>query len=449
MAILTYLKPLGQILHNAIKTLLLGIYTMTAIATQTQALPTHYTTKLDNGLLVVAIPMENDSNVVSTNVYYNVGSGDEIMGKSGIAHMLEHMNFKSTKNLSEGEFDKIVKEFGGVNNASTGFDYTKYYIKSSSKNMGKSMELFAELMQNLQLTDEEFQKERNVVAEERRWRTENSPMGYLYFKLFNALFDYQSYHWTPIGFMQDIQSWNIKDIQDFHSKFYTPSNAVLVIAGDVSKEQVFEDAKKHFASIKDSAVVEPPHMMEEMQKVQKDILLEKETQVQMLAIAFRGVKYDDKDQLALDLLGNILSNGKTSRLYETMVIQKKLVNKIYAYNMDLKYSGAFIVMAVCNPDIEASEVKKEILALLEEVKKEGVTQKELTKIKKNIKTDIVFSFTDSMSVSDLFGSYYSKGNIKPLMEYESDLEKVTKTDIKKVSQEYLNYPVSVILKNKI
>jgi predicted Zn-dependent peptidase len=214
------------------------------------ALPKYYEKTLKNGLKIVAIPMKNDTNVITTDIFYNVGSRDEIMGKSGIAHMLEHLNFKSTKNLKAGEFDEIVKGFGGVNNASTGFDYTHYYIKSSSKNLDKSLELYADLMENLTLKDKEFQPERDVVAEERRWRTDNNPMGYLYFKLFNNTFTYHPYHWTPIGFMSDIQNWTIEDIRSFHSKYYAPNNAVVIVAGDITKKEVFEAASKHFKDIK-------------------------------------------------------------------------------------------------------------------------------------------------------------------------------------------------------
>ena len=149
-------------------------------------LPKYYTQTLSNGLQVVAIPMHNGTGVVSTDVFYKVGSRNEVLGKTGIAHMLEHLNFKSTKKLAAGEFDVQVKKYGGVNNASTGFDQTHYFIRSSNRNVGRSMELFAELMKNLLLKDKEFQPERDVVAEERRWRTENNPIGYLYFRLFNT-----------------------------------------------------------------------------------------------------------------------------------------------------------------------------------------------------------------------------------------------------------------------
>jgi len=214
------------------------------------SLPKYYSKTLENGLQIVAIPMKNNSNVITTDIFYKVGSRNEVMGKSGIAHMLEHLNFKSTKNLEAGEFDKIVKSKGGVNNASTSFDYTHYFIKSSSKNLETSVELFAELMENLNLKDEEFQVERDVVAEERRVRTDNPPIGYLYFRLFNTHYVAHPYHWTPIGFMNDIQTWTIDDIKSFHEKYYQPNNAILIVTGDIDEKEVFKTAEAKFGKIK-------------------------------------------------------------------------------------------------------------------------------------------------------------------------------------------------------
>jgi len=139
-----------------------------------------YSHKLKNDLEVIAIPMNKGSGVITSNIYYKVGSRNETLGKTGIAHMLEHMNFKSTKNLKEGEFDKIVKSLGGVDNASTGFDYTHYFIQTSSNYLEKTFFLFSEVMANLKLDEEEFSRERKVVYEERLWRTDNNPRGYLF-----------------------------------------------------------------------------------------------------------------------------------------------------------------------------------------------------------------------------------------------------------------------------
>ena len=285
-------------------------------------LPKYHTKTLENGLQIVAIPMKNGSGVISTDVFYKVGSRDEKMGKSGIAHMLEHLNFKSTKNLEAGQFDEIVKGFGGVNNASTSFDYTHYYIKSASKNMDKSLELFADLMENLTLKDEEFQPERDVVAEERRWRTDNNPMGYLQFRLFNNAYIYHPYHWTPIGFMNDIQNWSIEDIKDFHSTYYQPKNAIVVVAGDISQDEVFTLVEKHFKNIKNSKEIPSKvHMVEPTQDGEKRVVINRESAVQMIAITYHIPNFEHEDQVALSALSELLSSGKSS------ILQKKLVDE--------------------------------------------------------------------------------------------------------------------------
>ena len=405
------------------------------------SLPEYYERTLENGLKVVAIPMKNNSDVITTDIFYNVGSRNEIMGKSGIAHMLEHLNFKSTKNLKSGEFDTIVKGFGGVNNASTGFDYTHYYIKSSSKNLSKSLELYSDLMENLTLKDEEFQPERNVVSEERLWRTDNSPMGYLYFKLFNNTFTYHPYHWTPIGFMNDIKNWKIEDIRNFHSRFYTPSNAIVVVAGDIDKEEVFKKAKKYFSSIKNTKkskkVEDKLYTVEPKQDGAKRIIIHKDSQVEMLAINFHIPDYLHKDQVALSALSELLSSGKSSRLNELLIDDKQLVNTIYAYNMELKDPGVYMFLAVCNPGVDTKDVEKEIWNEINKIKSGDIKQSELDKIKINTKADFIFALESSSSVASLYGSYLSRGDISPLMEYEKKIEKLKVSDIVDVVKKYL------------
>lgn len=410
-------------------------------------LPKHYKQTLDNGLEIYVIPMHNNTGVITTDIFYKVGSRNEIMGKSGIAHMLEHLNFKSTKNLKAGEFDTVVKSYGGVNNASTSFDYTHYYIKSSTKNLDNSLGLFAELMQNLNLKDEEFQPERNVVAEERRWRTDNSPMGYLYFKLFNNAFTYHPYHWTPIGFMQDIQNWTIEDIKSFHETYYQPQNAFIVIAGDVDKELAFSQAKKHFENIKNKKPLPKFYFKEPKLDESKSIVVNKESEVQMLALGFRIPNFQHEDQLALSVISEILSNGKSSRLYKHLVDDKKLVNQVYAYNMEQTDESLFLFLAVCNPNVDANAVKKEFELLIQELKEKEITQEELEKVKTNIKASFVFSLENSSSVADLFGSYIARGDLQPLFNYETEISKITTKDIKTVANKYFTDKfVTIILR---
>jgi len=402
------------------------------------SLPKYYEKRLKNGLTVVAIPMKNGSNVITTDIFYKVGSRNETLGKSGIAHMLEHLNFKSTKNLKAGEFDEIVKRFGGVNNASTGFDYTHYFIKSSSQNLKKSLELFAELMQNLSLKDEEFQPERDVVAEERRWRTDNNPLGYLYFRLFNNAYIYHPYHWTPIGFMNDILNWNIEDIKKFHKIYYQPKNAIIIVAGDIDKDEVFKEAESYFENIKNCCDIPKVHQVEPKQDGPKRIVIYKQSEVEMVAIAYHIPNFEHKDQPALFAISSLLSDGKSSRLYKKLVDEKKLVNQIYAYNLDLKDPGVFIFLAVCNPGIKAQDVEKEILKEIEKLKSGKITKKELEKIKTNTKADFIFSLENSSNVADIFGSYFAKGNIDPLLHYEENIDKLTPKILQDVAKKYFD-----------
>ena len=411
---------------------------MTLGVLMANSLPKFETKTLDNGLQIVAIPMHNHSNVISTDIFYKVGSGDEIMGKSGIAHMLEHLNFKSTKNLRAGQFDEIVKGFGGVNNASTGFNTTHYFIKSSSKNLSKSLELFADLMANLKLKDEEFQPERNVVLEERRWRTDNSPMGYLYFRLFNNAFTYHPYHWTPIGFIDDIKNWTIEDIRAFHANYYQPANAIVVVAGDISAQEVFKNTEKYFGKIKSKPVLRPAsHQVEPKQDGAKRVYIKKQSEVEMVAIAYKIPNFLSKDQVALSALSELLSSGKSSRLQKVLVDEKKMVNQVYGYNMENKDPSIFMFLAVGNPGIKAEDIEKEILAIIDNIKKGDVAQSDIDKIKTNTKADFIFSLESASNLTNLFGGYFSKGSIKPLLSYEENINKLTKEDIIDAAKKYL------------
>ena len=410
------------------------------------SLPQHHSKTLDNGLEIVVIPMKNNSNVITTDIFYKVGSRNEVMGKSGIAHMLEHLNFKSTKNLEAGEFDKIVKSKGATNNASTSFDYTHYYIKSSSKNLETSVELFAELMENLNLKDEEFQVERDVVAEERRVRTDNPPIGYLYFRLFNTHYVAHPYHWTPIGFMNDIQTWTIDDIKEFHSRYYQPNNAILIVTGDVDEKEVFKIAEAKFGKIKNHVKIPKLKVAEPKRDGSiRQIITKENNSVDTIAIAYPIPNYEHKDQVVLSAISELLSSGKSSRLYKKIIDEKQMANSVHGYNMELTDDGIFIFMGMANPGVKIEDLEKEILAEIEKVKAGDVTKEELEKVKINTKADFIYSLEDSASVNSLYGSYLVRGNLKPLLEYEENLAKITPEMVTKVANKYFNHDFTTTL----
>ena len=409
---------------------------LVAQALAQSALPTHFTETLDNGLQVVVVPLHNKSGVIETNVFYKVGSRNEVMGKSGIAHMLEHLSFKSTKKLKAGEFDEIVKGFGGVNNASTSFDYTRYFIKASVGNLDKSLELFAELMSNLLLKNDEFLPERNVVAEERLWRTDNSPMGYLYFRFFNTAFTYHPYHWTPIGFMEDIQSWRIEDITSFYNTYYQPQNAIVLVSGDVEPNQVFASASKHFGTLKNSTPIPEVVAKEPKQDGIRRAIVKKDSQLEYLAMGYKIPNFLSKDQVALSAISEILSAGKSSIFQTELIDKQQIAAGIYAYNMELKDEGVFLIIATAKRGVRAEKIEEEIYKILENLKAGKISQEELNKVKINTRASFVYSLEGSSSVAELFGSYLVRGDISPLFSYERDIDALSIEQIQEVAKKY-------------
>lgn len=400
-------------------------------------LPQYFSKKLSNDLEVVVVPIKNGSGVIETDILYKVGSRNEVMGKSGIAHMLEHLNFKSTKNLKAGEFDEIVKKFGGVTNASTSFDYTRYFVKSSVQNLDKTLSLYAEMLQNLKLDDAEFQPERNVVAEERRWRTDNSPIGYLYFRFFNTAYIYHPYHWTPIGFLDDIKNWKIEDIREFHSIYYQPKNAVILVTGDVEPEMVFASAQKYFDQVPNKKEAIPEvYTIEPKQDGARHIEIKKDTQIEYFALGYKIPDFRSKDQVALNVLAELLSGGKSSLLQEELVDKQRLSSEVYAYPMDLRDEGVFLIILGGNKGIKAEEMRDALLKVIEGLKNGKITQAMLDKARINIKSSFIYSLEDASSVASLFGDYLARGDIKPLLEYEKNLQSLSVDDLINVAKKY-------------
>jgi len=400
-----------------------------------------YTHKLKNDLEIIAIPMNKGSNVITSNIFYKVGSRNEILGKTGIAHMLEHMNFKSTKNLKEGEFDKIVKSLGGVDNASTGFDYTHYFIKTSSNYLAKTFELFSEIMENLKLDEEEFNRERKVVYEERLWRTDNNPIGYLYFRLFNNAYTYHPYHWTPIGFKDDILNWSIENIREFHKTFYQPQNAFILVAGDIKVDKIFSEAEEYFSHIKNTSPIPSIHQKEPPLDGDKVIKIKRENQIEAVALAYHIPEFNHEDQFALSALSEILSGGKSGILRENLINKKQLANEIYAYNMELIDPGLFIVLGICNPGVSPEKLTKEIKKELQNFK---ITKKSLEKVKNQTKFDFLTQLESSSGVSNIYGDYFAKGDITPILHYQEKINNLTHNKLLEMKK-YFEKCVNIIL----
>ena len=218
-----------------------------------------------------------------------------------------------------------------------------------------------------------------------------------------------------------------------------------MVTGDVEPKEVFKKAKKEFGKIKNSSKIPEFKFVEPEQDGAKRIIIHKESEVEMVAITFHIPDFKSKDQVTLSVISEILYSGKSSRLYRELVDKKRLVNQVYAYNMENIDPGLFIFLASCNPGIKAEEVEKEILKQIELMKNTKVTKAELDKVKINTKADFIYSLESSSSVANLFGSYLVRGDLTPLLTYEENVKKITAKKVQEVSKKYFNFKKSTTL----
>lgn len=355
---------------------------------------------LDNGLQVVVIPKKGVP-VVSHTIYYKVGAMDEPPAKSGLAHFLEHLMFKGTKTLKPGAFSAIVARNGGRENAFTSQDYTGYYQNVASDRLEKMMEIEADRMTNLVLTDALIEPERNVVLEERRSRIENSPNGKLAELSNAALFMNHPYRIPIIGWEHEIRSLTREDMLDFYRDWYAPNNAVLVLSGDVTAAEVRPLVEKYYGKIPARAVPQRPRWQEPPPDGERRIVL-KHKQVQqpswsrrMLAPSYSTGP--EEDTYALQVLAEILGGGSTSRLYRSLAVeQRKAVSAGAWYRPDGRGPGTFGFYGAPRVGNTVEDIETLMEAEIAKLLKDGVTENEVKQAIQRLKDAAIFA-RDSIS----------------------------------------------------
>jgi len=404
---------------------------------------------LANGMKVVVIP-DHRAPVVTHMVWYKVGAADEENGKSGIAHFLEHLLFKGTKKIATGEFSKIVARNGGVDNAFTHLDYTGYFQRISNDRLEMVMEMEADRMQNLVLTDKDIATERDVVKEERRTRTDNKPPQLLSEQMSAALYTAHPYGIPIIGWMSEVAKLTRQDAMDFYRKYYTPSNAILVVAGDVSAEQVKTLAKKHYGVLKNTATPGPRLRTAEPQPIAARRVIMRDKRVsspyvmrQYLAPSYGTAK--DNQALALDILTEVLGSGTTSRMYKKLVIKDKVaVSTGSWYSGDQRDYGTFGFYAVPAVGGDLNKLEKHIDAIIAEVLANGITQAELDRARKVMQAETVYLLDSQSSLARVFGrTLVVGGTVDDVLTWNVRLNSVTIDDVKKAAASVLQIRRSV------
>lgn len=396
---------------------------------------------LDNRLKVILVKRDIFP-IVSVQVWFRVGASSEMDGKSGIAHFLEHMVFKGTKNLKPGEFSRIIKSLGGEDNAVTSWDYTMYYVNVPSQHIVKVLEILKEIVFDVVFDEKEFNNEKKVILEERRMRYEDDPFGQFFEDFLYNSFKRINYRRPVIGWEEDIRKLRVEDLVEFYNSFYSPVNAILVIVGNIDKayvkreiKRIFEVSSKNLTQQKERAenITEFGTGKVEFKTERKD------ANSKAIIVGFRTPSYRlaPKDVASLEVLSYILADGRGARLYRDLVVKKKVASSISGGIMVGKYPFLTYFMVVSNPGVSLDKIKEDFLTSLNSIIAEGVTPEEIKVAKKKIKADRMYDFEKNRGIAFSLGwSEVVLGNFRELENFIKLVEDVEIGEVLEVFRKY-------------
>lgn len=400
----------------------------------------------------VLIVEEHKAPVATFQIWYRVGSRDEPAGKSGLSHLLEHMMFKGTAIYGPSVLSKIVQKNGGTDNAYTTKDYTVYFELFASDRITLAIDLEADRMQNLLLEQQEFLSERNVVMEERRLRYEDDPQNSLFEEVVAAAFKAHPYQRPVIGWMSDLQSIERGDLLHYYRTYYAPQNAVIVVVGDVNGKDMIERIRSSFEDrASDTSIRKIPYG-EPGQRGEKRLFLKKEAELPFIITAYHVPSFPHEDSYALDVLHLLLSGGKSSRLYQSLVYEKKV-----ALSASADFSGfnrdpyLFFFFATASPGKHINDVEDALNEEIEKLRKSPPSEREVQKAKNQIESSFVMG-QDSIYVQAMqYGMFEMLGDWRLMDKYLAGIRKVTQEDVVRVAEKYLreeNRTVGILIPTK-
>jgi zinc protease len=394
------------------------------------------TETLPNGLKVLVL--ENHKAPVATfNIFYRVGSRNERFGQTGISHLCEHLMFRGTKKYGPEEFSNIIQENGGMDNAFTTADFTDYFEVINRDHIDVPIGLEADRMANFD--PKGFQPELAVVEEERRMRTDDNPEDALAETSQAQAYVEHPYHWPVIGWMQDIQRLTLDDALKYHSVYYSPQNAIVVAVGDFDADKVLKQIAESFSPIKNGPKPPPVIEVEPPQNGVRRVVLRHAANLPAFAEAYHVPNYrSGPDAFALEVASEILSDGKSSRLYKTMVVDKRMVVDVSAsYDMTSFDPGLLWISAQMRPGVKTDDAIAEVDRVVEGLKTKLVDQKELQKAKNLEQASFVFSQDSVFEEALQLGVWQMLGDYHLLDRYLAGIDKVTAADVQRVMKKYL------------
>jgi zinc protease len=395
--------------------------------------------RLKNGLRLL---MHEDRSVpiVTVQVWYHVGSKNERPGRSGFAHLFEHLMFKGSRNVGMEEHKDYILSVGGTYNATTDFDRTLYFQTIPSNYLERILWMEADRMESLNVSEANFLSERQVVKEERRLRIDDPPFGRLFETVFAKTFKTHPYRILAIGSMADLDAATIEDVRDFYKTYYVPNNATIVLAGDFDPKQAIQWVEKHFGDIPAGRPISREIPQEAPQTAEsRSVVYDPKAPLQAVILSYHVPPDGHPDLYALQVAGNILSSGQSSRLYRKMVYEKQMALSASGQAVPLEDPGAFFFSAILQQGRKPEEAEQALLEEVERLKNEPVSEQELAKAKNTFIADMVFDRQTIMEKAIAIGhAAVIQKDLGLLNNGLAEFQKVTAADIQRVARKYLN-----------
>jgi predicted Zn-dependent peptidase len=393
-------------------------------------------TRLENGLVVLTLE-DHATPVVSFQMWVRVGSRDESR-YTGLAHLFEHMMFKGSKHIAPEEHARLIQARGGRVNAYTSRDYTVYHADVSREHLPLVIELEAERVANLSITQETLDSERQVVLEERRMRVDDQPDGRGIEALLALSFVAHPYRWPVIGWKSDVEQATLEACQDFFAHYYVPNNIVLVIVGDFETEQALATVRRTFGPLEPAARIPRNPTREPEQRGERRSAVEFDLRSPVLAAAWHAPASGHADAEPLDVLSQILSAGRSSRLYRRLVYQAQLALAAAGAYWEMGQAGLFYAFASVRPEAKVERVEQILFEEIERLRQQPVSPAELDKAKRQLEVGLVDGLATSHELANRIGyDFVTLGRIRPLDERLAAIDRVTADDVRRVAGTYL------------
>ncbi len=415
--------------------LLVGLLVLPAALAQTVRFTEH---KLKNGLRVI-LSEDHSAPTYSIVVTYNVGSRDERQGRTGFAHLFEHMMFQGSENVGKGEHFIIIENNGGGMNGNTTSDRTVYFETLPANQLDLGLFLEADRMRSLAINQSNLDNQRTTVQEERRQRYDNQPYGRSFEMLLATTYDNFAYKHSTIGSMEDLNAATVKDVAEFFRTYYAPDNAVLSMAGDFKSDEALSKIEKYFGNVPSQPPPPAPDMTEPKQTAERRKTLDDPlAQLTRIDIAYKIPPGNTPDWYALAVLGDVLSTGQSSRLYQKLVREKQVALQANAGAMERRGPSLFIATLMVTPGKDPAEVEKLFYEEVERVKSETVTDAEMEKVRMSVRRGEVEQLQGTLYRAQALGENAVFYNDPGVINTSSEkIKKVTKQDIQKVARTYL------------